>query len=415
MPARSVETNTMRVPSGERTNEAPMVVGTRHDVRAQIERDAVRSAQGRLGRRTHPEPSQGGDRCRKHREGDGHTRPPEQAAPHRKRLRAFGWSVSAAFGNPSQLASDIADVLPALVRVLRETPRHDVVQQARGQWLARRDRRRLIPQDRADDRRGGWTVERAMTGRHLVDHRAEGPDVAPRVGLAALDLLGRHVVHGPDEGARRRDRRVGHELRDAGRRVLRRWRQHLRQAEVQQLRPGARQHDVGGLEIAMRDVGAMRALHRAGDLQADTQHVVERQRTPAREPRGQRLALETRHHQIQQAVVLADVVHAADVRIVEGGDGARLAFEARTQVGVGAASDVRRDDLEGDGATEAHVAGAIHLAHAPGSEVAEDFVRADSLTRCETHGVGPGRRARTAAGHEPAPASPALSCLPQWP
>ena len=44
-------------------------------------------------------------------------------------------------------------------------------------------------------------------------------------------------------------------------------RPQLRQPEVQQLRAGLRQHDVGGLEIAMDDALAVRLVERVGDLE----------------------------------------------------------------------------------------------------------------------------------------------------
>ena len=51
---------------------------------------------------------------------------------------------------------------------------------------------------------------------------------------------------------------------------------------------------------------------------------------------------------------LADVVDAADVRMVERRDGPRLALEACAQVGV--ASKSARQDLDRDGAIESRVA-----------------------------------------------------------
>ena len=63
------------------------------------------------------------------------------------------------------------------------------------------------------------------------------------------------------------------------------------------------------------------------------QRLGERQR-PAREPRAERLAVEILHHQELDAVLLADVVERADVRMVEPRDGARLALEPLPAVGL---------------------------------------------------------------------------------
>ena len=57
---------------------------------------------------------------------------------------------------------------------------------------------------------------------------------------------------------------------------------------------------------------------------------------------------------------------AADVRVIERGDRFGLACEARAELGVG--RQLRREDLHGDAAVQARVAGPIHLAHAPCAE-----------------------------------------------
>ena len=105
-------------------------------------------------------------------------------------------------------------------------------------------------------------------------------------------------------------------------------RRRAREAEVHELGAGLGEHDVAGLEVAVDDAGAVRAVERVGDLRADAQHVGERQR-PAREARGQRLALDQLHHQVVGVALAADVVQRADVRMVEARDRLRLALEAR--------------------------------------------------------------------------------------
>ena len=49
-------------------------------------------------------------------------------------------------------------------------------------------------------------VNGRVPGHHLVDDRAERPDVAARVGLLALHLLRRHVLHGAQNRPLRRAR-----------------------------------------------------------------------------------------------------------------------------------------------------------------------------------------------------------------
>ena len=86
----------------------------------------------------------------------------------------------------------------------------------------------------------------------------------------------------------------------------------------------------------------------------------------------QRLARQVLHHEVGGAVMLADVVQRADVRVVQPGDGLGLALEAGTAVGVGA--ELGRQDLDGDAAIEAGVAGLVDLAHAARADGGLDLV-----------------------------------------
>jgi hypothetical protein len=121
--------------------------------------------------------------------------------------------------------------------------------------------------------------------------------------------------HGPD------DRALGGEVAAHRRRRgevprPRRVRESAREAEVEQLHSGRRQHHVAGLQVAMHDPLPVRSFQRGGDLRPDPQGGVERQRAAA-EPVGERLALEQLHDQVLDAVLAADVVDRADVRMRE--------------------------------------------------------------------------------------------------
>ena len=101
----------------------------------------------------------------------------------------------------------------------------------------------------------------------------------------------------------------------------------LGQPEVEKLGAGPSEHDVAGLQIAVDDAGAMRGLECRGDLTGVAQRLRERERSGG-EPRGERVPVQQLHHDVVGAAVDADVVDRADVRVVEGGDRARLAGEA---------------------------------------------------------------------------------------
>jgi hypothetical protein len=73
-----------------------------------------------------------------------------------------------------------------------------------------------------------------------------------------------------------------------------------------------------------------------------------------------------------QAVLLPDVVDGEDVRVIQGGDGARLALETRDALRVG--DEVGGEDFEGHAAAEPFVAREVDLAHAARAERALDAV-----------------------------------------
>ena len=159
----------------------------------------------------------------------------------------------------------------------------------------------------------------------------------------------------------------------------------LREAEVEQLGAALRQHDVRGLQIAMRDPRAVRLVERVGDLDRDLQRLVERQRTVRScEARRERLALEILHHEIARALVFADVMDRADVRMIQRRNRACFAFEPRAQVGIG--RQFRRQDLDRDGAIEARIAGLVDLAHAARAERRDDLEVAQANAGFEGHG-----------------------------
>ena len=81
----------------------------------------------------------------------------------------------------------------------------------------------------------------------------------------------------------------------------------------------------------MHDALAMGTVQRVGDLPCARQRLAKRQRA-SHQPVCQRLALEPFHHEVRDAVLVADVVQGADVGVIQRGDGARLALEARAPV-----------------------------------------------------------------------------------
>ena len=119
----------------------------------------------------------------------------------------------------------------------------------------------------------------------------------------------------------------------------------------------------------------VRAVQRVGHLDRIAEDLFHRQRA-ARQTRRERLALEILHHEIRDAVLLADVVEDADVRVVQRRNCARLAVEPEAQRFVVAVFN--RERLDGDGAIEPRVDGLVDLAHAARPDGGHDLVRTES-------------------------------------
>ena len=188
---------------------------------------------------------------------------------------------------------------------------------------------------------------------------------ARAVDVEARRLLGGHVGDGAHGRAGRRH--PGDRFLGLG--------EHLRQAEIDDLHVAVmRQHDVGGLEIAMHDARAVRGGQPGGDIARDARRLADGQR-PALDALPQRLAVVERHRDEELAVPFADVVHRGDVGMVEGAGGLRLAQEAGACVRV--LRDRRRQKLERDLAMQALVFGKIDDAHPTGTDGFEDAVMRD--------------------------------------
>jgi hypothetical protein len=198
----------------------------------------------------------------------------------------------------------------------------------------------------------------------LVEHDAKGEEIRPRVEVLAPRLLRRHVGHGPQRHSRAAQGVVPGE-RGLGlihRRALDcRRRRELGEAEVEDLGLAPpRVEDVRGLDVPVDDPLPVRGVEGVGNLDPDVHDLVDV------EARGahvmlERLALEPLHHDVMLALVLADVVDGADVRVVEGRGGAGLALEPFHRARV--LRQLGGKELQRDAAAEAQVLGLVDDAH----------------------------------------------------
>ena len=127
----------------------------------------------------------------------------------------------------------------------------------------------------------------------------------------------------------------------------------------------------------MDDPLPVRLVQRVGDLDAEAQRLRERQRALAEAIR-ERLALEELHDEVLRAVLVADVVKGADVRMRELRDRLRLALEPLADFGRG--REMLRQNLDRDRALEPRVLRLVDLAHPSGADRREDLVGTETRT-----------------------------------
>ncbi len=108
----------------------------------------------------------------------------------------------------------------------------------------------------------------------------------------------------------------------------------LGHAKVEQLETRPREQHIIGLHVAMDDARLVRGCEGVGDLDTVLDCLVERE-LATRQPPGERLTVQVLHDQELDPVLVADVVQAADVRVIERGNRFCLAREARSELGVG--------------------------------------------------------------------------------
>ena len=310
--------------------------------------------------------------------------------------------LRSALRDPLQLAPEIRGVLPAVLRVLRQGLLHDVVERRRRHRLNLRDRRRLVAQDRGDERRLRRTTERLLAGRHLVKHAPEREDVGARVGLSPLQLLRRHVLERPEDRPLLREVRAPYHRRKSrqtdscrgmlrcGRllppgRVERRLKRPLKslgQSEVEQLHARLRQHHVAGLQVPVHDPLPVRLVQRVGDLDPEAERLIERKRS-LQETIRERLPFEVLHDEVLGLAFPTHVVQGADVRVRELRDRLRLPLEALPDLG--RSRQVRRQHLDRHRAVQPRVPRPVHLPHPSRAERREDLVRTETGTGGERH------------------------------
>ena len=189
-------------------------------------------------------------------------------------------------------------------------------------------------------------AECATAGDHFVEHGAEREDIRSRIRGFPLRLFGRHVGGGAEDrpflGLRalsRRDRSVGARRSSIGSKST---------DSVNFARPKSRtfdrplvaDHDVGRLEVAMKDAGGVGGRQARRRSEPRTSARPRASACPARSacasdwPATYSIAMKS------TPCVLPDVIDRDDVRMIQGGGGSRLLDEALPALAVGRAISV---------------------------------------------------------------------------
>ena len=169
--------------------------------------------------------------------------------------------VGAPAGQVLQGVPDVGHRLEPAVGILGEAAPHDLLQHSRRfEWT------RVVAQHGAEDLRRGVAGEGASARKQLIQHGAEAEHVRSRVERLGGRLFGGHVRRCPNHFAGCRPRCVeviAGEPRDT---------------EVEQL--GVRRstlpndHDIGGLQIAVKNAAFVRGVQCVGNLARQTHRFV---------------------------------------------------------------------------------------------------------------------------------------------
>ena len=203
--------------------------------------------------------------------------------------------------------------------------------------------------------------ERRPARDHLVHHDAERVQVAARIGLRTLGLLGGEVGGGAHDRADLGEVGLGGRVHRPG------------DAEVGDLHLAVRaDEDVRRLDVAVGHVVVVGEAERGGHFAGDLGRLLGGELLVRRQDLGEGAALHLFHGDEVGAFVLAPVVHADDVRVREAGRRLRLATETLDEVGIG--GELGKQHLDRHLAVEEQVARGEDVGHASAPDPFVDLI-----------------------------------------
>src|SRR4029077_7721116 len=168
-------------------------------------------------------------------------------------------------------------------------------------------------------------AKRQSAGGHLVQNYTERKEVRARVELCAAHLFWRHVSDRADGAAGAGEklfRRRGGQSRNT---AAFGGRGEFGQTEIEDFGVAALGDEyVCGLDVAVDDAFRVGGFERVGNFDSPVEDLLERLWL-ATDVMFQRVAFEELHGDEGDAILVANFVNCADVRMIEGGGGARFA------------------------------------------------------------------------------------------
>lgn len=213
---------------------------------------------------------------------------------------------------------------------------------------------------------GGGRLEGDAAGDHVVEGCAEGVDVGAVVDVdLSANLLGADVV-GCSVGAAG----LGHGGFEVGH-----FAGETHVGELGDMLAG--EHDIFGLDVAVDEAAFVGVVEGFGDLGDDFEGFFFGEGLSGGEFVVDGAAFDELHDEVVEAAGLTDVNGLDDVVVVELSGGASLAVEAVDEFAV--FGHTSREDLDGDDAIEAKLAGAIDGCHCARADLIENLVAGDLL------------------------------------
>ena len=224
------------------------------------------------------------------------------------------------------------------------------------------------------------SFERALTGRELEEHDSKREDVASVVDRLALSLFRRHI------GRRAYDKPFFGQIlwrrNSCGVGPIRTLRQ-LRQPEVEHLDSAVGRDDhIARLQVAVSDSDFVRRCERVSYLYRYLEQPLDWHPAVTNQF-DEAVPFHELHGEQEHVSIFLNAVDDCDVWVGERGKDPRLS--PKTFAPCWVQRELIGDHFQCDDSVQAGIAGAIHLAHAPGPQLAQDLIPTELSSRFYTH------------------------------